>query len=273
MNIATTLEEAKNVLAHRAPAALATTPHNRVSEAYSMIPTMPVVEAAYDHGLVLADAQQKRVRSTATNFDADSATHILRFRRLGQTDIGGSFPEVCVINGHARTTSFKVLAGLLREICTNGLISGDYSESRVRHIGDVDMDLDALFTSKIAESQQLVDQVSRYTQVDARLISGGHVHKLVDAGIKARWSKWEDVPQNDKRCARDFLETRRRGDHAEDLWTRLNVIQENLVRGTRRNWSRTGRRVRKIRACTDILTQTKISQALFSKADEIVLAS
>ena len=85
----------------------------------------------------------------------------------------------------------------------------------------------------------------------------------------AATSRWEDLnkaPVN----ASMLLNPRRYGDDAKDLWTTLNTIQENVIRGGQRDYSRRrqhGRRIPKSRAIKGIDEDMKLNKALWEMAE------
>ncbi|HXM28927.1 MAG TPA: DUF932 domain-containing protein, partial [Chthoniobacterales bacterium] len=67
-----------------------------------------------------------------------------------------------------------------------------------------------------------------------------------------------------------LLAPRRYGDDAKDLWTTLNAIQENVIRGGQRDYSRRrqhGRRMPKSRAIKGIDEDMKLNKALWQMAE------
>jgi hypothetical protein len=67
-----------------------------------------------------------------------------------------------------------------------------------------------------------------------------------------------------------LLNPRRFGDGAKDLWTTLNTLQENLVRGGQRDHSRRrpdGRRMHKSRAIKGIDEDLRLNKALWHMAE------
>lgn len=271
-----TFDKAKEFLASRAPAALATEPHERTSDSYKFLPTLPIVEAAYDRGFRLFDANQNGLyrKTAAKTFDRNSGIHLLRFRTENPKMIEGTFSEVILRNGHAANTTLKTFAGAFRMACSNGLVI-PVGDSRmegfsIRHQGDINFDsvVDG-FTASAELSEERMDKIDTWHGLDLGEHRDEVVKGLVKRGVQARWGSWENVPQSESRCARDFLSVRRRADAPSNLWTTFNAVQETLIRGTRSRYSSTGNRVRKIRQCRDLDTQTKINGSLWNAAQEV----
>ena len=81
--------------------------------------------------------------------------------------------------------------------------------------------------------------------------------------------RWEDVTKARISPAL-LLNPRRYGDDANDLWTTLNCVQENVIRGGQRDTSRLrpdGSRMPKTRAIKGIDEDMKLNKALWEMAE------
>jgi hypothetical protein len=81
--------------------------------------------------------------------------------------------------------------------------------------------------------------------------------------------RWED-PNKAPVGPSMLLNPRRLGDGAKDLWTTLNTVQENVVRGGQRDCSRRrpdGSRMPKSRAIKGIDEDLKLNKALWRMAE------
>jgi hypothetical protein len=81
--------------------------------------------------------------------------------------------------------------------------------------------------------------------------------------------RWED-PNKAPISPSTLLNPRRFGDGAKDLWTTLNTVQENVIRGGQRDYSRrraNGSRMPKSRAIKGIDEAIKLNKALWRMAE------
>src|SRR5258707_7465561 len=81
--------------------------------------------------------------------------------------------------------------------------------------------------------------------------------------------RWED-PSKAPVKASMLLNTRRYGDDAKDLWTTLNTVQENIIRGGQRDYSRrlpSGSRMPKSRPIKGIDEDLRLNKALWHMAE------
>ena len=62
---------------------------------------------------------------------------MMRLRRSGQI-AGKEVPEIILLNSHDGSSSYQMIPGMFRFVCTNGMICGQtFGEIRVPHKGDV----------------------------------------------------------------------------------------------------------------------------------------
>jgi hypothetical protein len=62
---------------------------------------------------------------------------MIRLRHASQIN-GAEANEIVLLNSHDGTSSYQMLAGMFRFVCSNGLVCGDtVADVRVPHKGDV----------------------------------------------------------------------------------------------------------------------------------------
>jgi hypothetical protein len=103
-------------------------------EKYTYIPTITLLENLKREGFQPFFACQSRVRDQSRR---EHTKHMLRLRRAGQIN-GQQVPEIIILNSHDGASSFQLLPGIFRSVCTNSLVCGQsFGEIRVPHRGDV----------------------------------------------------------------------------------------------------------------------------------------
>ncbi len=115
-----------------APAAGAWEPMEGVSARYSFVPTVKAVDLLREVGWQPVFASQSGVRKQSR---AGYQKHLIRFV---QPDLimGDERIDLLLYNSHDRGCSFKLMAGIWRFVCSNGLVVGDeYANFSHRHIG------------------------------------------------------------------------------------------------------------------------------------------
>ena len=120
---------------HRvAPSIFADAPHESRSERYAYIPTATVLTELRKEGFQPFMVTQTRVRDEGRR---EHTKHMIRLRHASQIN-GAEANEIVLLNSHDGTSSYQMLAGMFRFVCSNGLVCGDtVADVRVPHKGDV----------------------------------------------------------------------------------------------------------------------------------------
>jgi hypothetical protein len=238
-----------------APAAFADSPEERVSDRYSFLPTTDIIEILQDEGWVPWKAQQVKPRT----WSRDHAKHLIRMRHedldMKSFGVGGSFPEMLLINAHNGCGSYTLQAGIFRVVCSNGMVvsDGDFGKIRIRHIGFDPQQVKDASRSLVLNSTRLADKINDWRGIE--LDSRSRQNFFTDAA-KIRF----DSP--DEGLIRDMSNVRREEDRGKDLWTLFNVAQENLIRGGFVN----GSTKRKVRSITSIQKDVNFNSQLWDLA-------
>jgi hypothetical protein len=220
-----------------APSIFATDKHTSRSDRYAYIPTSEVIDGMRANGFEPVFAKQGNSRVEGK---ADFTKHLIRFRHQGEDiairRIGGIYPEVVVVNSHDGTSAYKVMAGLMRLICLNGMVVADrdLTSVTVQHKGDVMGQVIEGSYQVLSESRQAVEAADTWAGVtlnrDEQMI-------MAEAARVIRFADAEgniDTPIQ----AGQLLRIRRREDEGADLWRTANRIQENVIRGGLTAWGR-----------------------------------
>lgn len=255
------------VAAH-APAVFAEGAHDSRSERYEFLNTRSVLQGLIDNGFNLFEVRQGGSRVEGKR---EFTKHMLRLRYAGEAGSGAlirsdaAIPEVIITNAHDGTASWQIGAGMFRIVCSNGLVAGDLFEyTRIGHTKSApEKVIDASF--------RVIEQFPAITD-NAREMAGVELsdrERLVFANA-AQHLRWDgeapvEVPA--------LLAPRRSADRLTDLWTTMNVVQENVIRGglryTREN-PETGRTTRRqtgeVRAIDET---TRLNRALWTLAEEM----
>ena len=238
------------------------------SERYQPIATSDIIDKLLLEGFYPTSAKQSLSR---TQEAIAFAKHMVRFRHQNyHNQVDGLFPELVLINSHDGLSSYRLMAGLYRQVCTNGLMAGkSYDEVRIRHQGDV---IGAVIegTYRVIESShKMLDVVE---QMGDCVVSE---EKLKEFSIQAHALRFTDdanlviEPQN-------LLIPRRREDMKRDLFSVFNVVQENLIKGGVRGYrlNEQGRwRQARSRKITSIDQNVKINRDLWTIAENTLLSS
>lgn len=261
-----TLEE----IGQRAPSALATRPFDAMSAKYTYVPTLGVIEAMIAAGFQPFSAVQSRTRIVGKG---DFTKHLLRFRRddVGALVVGDVIPEVILINSHDGTSAYKLIAGLYRLVCSNGMMvsDGEIDAINVTHKGDIVGEVIEGSHRLIADTQKSLGTVRNWTQLQ---LTVGEQHAFAESAHTLRFADSEGKVTTPV-TPTQLLEPRRREDVGSDLWHTLNRVQENVIAGGLHAIQRDaeGRRVRRVstRRINGIDQDVRINRALWQLASRM----
>ncbi len=143
-----------------APSAFAVDKHESRSHRYAYIPTSEVIDGLRENGFVPMFAKQGRSRVPGK---AEFTKHLIRFRHTGQAaglrKVGDVFPEVILVNSHDGTSAYKIMAGLFRLVCLNGMVVSDreFANISIPHKGNVtDLVIEGSYTV-LSESRKALE--------------------------------------------------------------------------------------------------------------------
>ncbi|MGQ6550930.1 MULTISPECIES: DUF932 domain-containing protein [Serratia] len=248
----------RDELAHYVPSVLGDDKHASRSEKYAYIPTITLLDRLREEGFEPFFACQTRVRDLDKR---EHTKHLVRLRRSGQIT-QKEVQEIVLLNSHDGSSSYQMLPGWFRQICSNGLVCGQsFGEIRVPHKG-------AEIVEKVIEGAYEVlgifDQIeeSRESML-ALTLAPEHQHALAHAALTYRYGE-EHHPVT----ASQLLTPRRWEDKKEDLWTIFQRIQENTTKGGLPGLNTKGRSTR-TRAVNGIDGDIKLNRALWVMAERL----
>jgi len=215
-------------IAQRAPSALATRPYDAMSAKYTYVPTLGVIEAMIAAGFQPFSATQSRTRIVGKG---EFTKHMLRFRHASAQDVavGDSVPELVVINSHDGTSAYKLMGGIFRLVCLNGMVVADSmcGSISVRHTGNV---VDDVIEGSFSVMQGVTRALDVSQDWQALRLSAPEQQVFAEAAHELRFADSDgkiDTPIQ----AAQMLRARRNEDRADDLWHTFNRVQENAIRG------------------------------------------
>lgn len=249
-----------------APSVFATTPWDRMSEKYRFFPTSEIVGGLMQHGFQPVKAGQSRSRIEGK---ANFTKHLLRFRHpdlMGMGKVGEEIPEIVLMNSHDGTSSYRLMLGFFRLVCSNGMVvkSGQVDEIRVRHSGRetlLDDVIEGTFEI-ISQAPRAVEQVAEWKETR---LSRDEQRILAGAALTVRETAIEVE-------ADELLRPRRFADQGEgesrDVYRTMNTIQERIVRGLAHGRDAKGER-RKLRAINSVDGDTRFNRALWELTERM----
>lgn len=210
---------------HVAPSIFAEQAHGSRSARYSYIPTSEVLTSLRREGFQPFMVTQGGSRDEEK---AGFTKHMIRLRHESQAaaGVGDTFREIVLVNSHDGTSSYQLMAGMFRLVCSNGMVvgaGGGFDEVRVKHTGDV--------TGKVIDGcieilGRLPEVSEQVRQFSALQLTQGEQAAFAKAALALRYDENEAPIE-----AGRLLTLRRSADAAPTMWNTLNTVQENTIRG------------------------------------------
>jgi hypothetical protein len=240
-----------------APSIFADAPHQSRSERYSYIPTAAVLTELRKEGFQPFMVTQTRVRDEGKR---EHTKHMLRLRHASQIN-GAEANEIVLLNSHDGTSSYQMLAGMFRFVCSNGLVCGDtVADVRVPHKGNVAGHV-------IAGAYEVLSGFERVKE--SRNLMRGITLDDGESEVFARAAlalKYNDPNKPAPITESQILMPRRFEDRRPDLWSVFNRTQENLAKGGSSGRAANGRR-QHTRPVQGIDSDIRLNRALWLLAD------
>jgi hypothetical protein len=181
--------------------------------------------------------------------------------------VGDNFREIVLVNSHDGTSSYQLMAGIFRLVCSNGMVvsSGGMDEVRIKHAGDV---IPAVIDGCVQILDRMPEVSEQVREWSGLRLSDGQQRAFAAAALTLKYDEEEAPFSADK-----LLTVKRREDAAPTLWNTLNTVQENVIRGgvgyVLRDESGRRKQIRRTREVNGIDQNVKLNRALWVLAEEM----
>ena len=235
--------------------ALPTEPAPDMSARYVNIDSNIVIEQMRDNGYAVASIRRNNTRTSRGFY----ARHMIDFRRPEDAKLDPEVsPRILFINSHDGSTRARLTSGLIRWICSNGMIAGSIlSDHKVTHIGLEATKILEHVSTLSKDSLVVFDQIE---QLRKTVMSKSEIIKFAGEAAVLRFGE-KNANNYDPLL---ISAPRRHEDVKNDLWTVFNRIQENAIRGGLPTISTAARQVS--RPITNIDKDLKLNQDLWNLA-------
>lgn len=254
-------------IAQLAPAVMSTEHKAGLSDHYTQIPTIQVVEDMRQLGWEPVKAIGVKARKGG---NSAIKKHLVKFRNEGvyMADQDGnvdSYIEILLTNSHDGSSTFRFEIGIFRLICSNGLVvkDKDMGSLKIRHQGYDFETLRALIHTMV---EKLPDVVGRINKFNDMTISDELAVEFALKAAQLRFGK------EAKLSPEMLLFVERQEDAGNSMWAVLNRVQEKLVNGGFQ-YTNENNKVRKARALKSFSQDMEFNSQLWELADEYVLAN
>jgi hypothetical protein len=256
-------EQIRNV----APSVFAQIPHSSRSSRYAAIPTSDVLASLRREGFQPFAVTQGGSRDEEKR---GFTKHMLRLRHESNmaAQVGDSFQEIVLVNSHDGTSSYQLMAGMFRLVCSNGMVVGagnGFDEVRVKHQGDVTSAVIDGCIEILGRLPEVSNQVATFRNLQ---LTQGEQAAFAAAALATRYED-NDAPFE----AGKLLTVQRSDDAAPTLWNTLNTVQENVIRGgidyVLRDEQGRRKQIRRTREVAGIDQNVKLNRGLWVLAQEM----
>lgn len=236
------------------PALSATSPAPTVSDRYRFISTREYLDALEDRGWSIAYASQVNSRKRSP----EHAKHLvtLRHRDLAarRPDLGSVIPQINLLNSHDGSSRVRFIYGVMRLICSNGLMVGSQLEGvTFRHTASALEVAQVLTDDFFARVGKIESSIERWADTDLS------PEQALDLATKARNLRFGDNSPVDPSS---LLVSRRAADEGPSLWNTFNRLQESCsVGGVRFDGMR-----RRSRPLSNVSKVVEFNSALWDEA-------
>jgi len=255
-----TLPLSNEQLKQEAPALFTEEPHYDVSDKYHFIPTIDVINEIKANNWYPVSVSEASVR------DEDKQgyqQHLVKFRHFDDLlHPQENAVELLLFNSHDRSKSFSISAGIYRFVCSNGLVIADseFESYKIKHLGERENDVARAVANITAIKPKLMQKIQTLESIELTQLEQ---ESFARSSIPLRFDKHLQVDHI------DLLVPHRDADTKDDLYTILNVIQENLLRGNISGVNNTTGRRFTSREITSISKDVEVNQGLWDIAERI----
>lgn len=238
-------------------AVMTTKAHPAMSDRYSFVNTAEIISYFKNEGWSVRRVSQTKSRDGGAQA---YAAHEVRMNFNSFSNVGDTLPELIVINSHNGKTTLKILFGLFRLVCTNGLtvpVKGLSESFNIRHMG-INREEVKVLTEQVSTFLPMVgERVKRMQETEIREVDA---IEFLRNSAKLRFPTQE--VQLDYS---ELLEPLRDEDKNTTVWNVFNIAQEKFIKG---EFTVTkNKRERKARPIKNFLKENHLNVALWEEAE------
>lgn len=239
-----------------------------LSNHYSFVPTMNVVNDLRALGYEVVDAKQVKARKKSTN---GYQKHMITFEHPKYKVEGREeYPQILLTNSHDGGNAFTLSAGIFRLVCSNGLVikTEDYGSARLVHKG---YSFEAV-QKLVKEFEETVDEV--LTKITAMKKVQLTKDQQIEFAKQAALLRFKSKSYNEDNIEKvvnldDLLNVERKEDAGNGLYEVFNRVQESLING-KYTYLGTKDKPRKARPIKNFKQNIEVNKKLSELAFELV---
>ena len=245
----------------KAPSLFQDQPYHEVSQKYHFIATIEIIEQLRAESWYPVTVNEAGVR----DLEKDGfQQHYVRFQHFSDLiNPTSNIVELLLFNSHDRSKPFTISAGIYRYVCSNGLVIADnvFDSYKIKHLGDKENDvIDAV--NKITQVKpKLLSKISKFESIN---LNQNEKEAFLQSAIPLRFNEHLELDNPN-----ELLTPLRIEDEKDDLYTVLNILQENFLSSKVSGYNKETNRRFTSKQITSISKDVEINKGLWDIAERI----
>jgi hypothetical protein len=170
---------------------------------------------------------KKTSKKTMAQGRSGRGIHTVRIKTRKAFEINGEmqFPEVVIINSYDGSSPLKIMCGIFRLVCSNGLVikTKDFGEMKQRHMRteeEIVMEIAAGFAKTATQA------INLQTRLAETNLNSVQIKEFAKQAAKLRWKGIAEDAEYE-----DLVKVERVEDEGDDIWKVFNRVQEKMING------------------------------------------
>lgn len=233
-----------------------------LSNKYSLINTQGLIAIAENQGFKVSSIKYPRGKHVATNM------HVVRLDLPGyETLAKGEYkPQLIISNSHDGKSSLRIMAGIFRLVCSNGLVAGDSTLNiRLRHVGLVQTEVEEALRIAAQKTYELQANVERFK---AKKLNSEEINNYLEGVLKIRgkYSNLNTFELDSLRSKGNIARLNRvvrLADQGNGLWEVFNRAQEKTIKASGLKYQDLDGNYHRLYGVTNLQKNLKLNQELW----------
>ena len=246
-------------IAARCPQVFQTNYSQARTNKYGQFTTEKVIDALRSEGFEVTNAFSQAKKNTQFSKHCVRLSHRDFLDTLHPSE---ERPEIVIVNSHDGSSSFRIMAGIFRLICSNGLIVASDMTANQRVCHWKGNSLEDVITASLMVAEQAKESYELIEQMKSVNLSEKQQKDYAQKAAEIRLGFNKNSKVN---SAENLLIPHRHEDNlTPSVWNTYNVVQENCIKGGQLVGSRI------LRPLTNISQNVIVNKALWSEAVALV---
>ena len=248
-------------LKQKAPSLFQNQPYHEVSSKYQFIPTIDIIEQLRNESWYPVTVNEAAVR----DLEKDGfQQHYVRFQHFSDLiNPSSNIVELLLFNSHDRSKCFTISAGIYRYVCSNGLVIADsiFESYKIKHLGDKENDVINVVNKITQIKAKLLDKISKFESIS---LNQSEKEAFLKNALPLRFENHLKLDNPN-----ELLTPLRAEDKKDDLYTVLNILQENFLSSKVSGYNKETNRRFTSKQITSISKDVEINKGLWDIAERI----